>query len=160
MNLKEFILENLLDGEYVMMPISSDEMEDEEYGVSQYEAYKQAINIADMGGLNILRDKELSYVTLDTSEIPKVVAALWIGNDGETFSFDLAVHPKYQNKGLSNKLIKAAISEYKYQKEAYGDDFKMEVDVVNPKLADILRTKYGFKIINNLGNGRVIMTMD
>jgi hypothetical protein len=53
-----------------------------------------------------------------------------------------------------------AISEYKYQKEAYGDDFKMEVDVVNPKLADILRTKYDFKIINNLGNGRVIMAMD
>ena len=53
-----------------------------------------------------------------------------------------------------------AISEYKYQKEAYGDDFKMEVDVVNPKLASILKDKYGFKVIRNLGSDRVIMTMD
>ena len=160
MNLKEFILENLLDGEYVVVGFSSEEMEDEEYGISQYEAYEQAENIADMGGLNILGRMELSYVTISTEEIPKVVAALWISEGGDNFSFDLAVHPKYQNKGLSNKLIKMAISEYKYQKEAYGDDFKMEVDVVNPKLADILRTKYDFKIINNLGNGRVIMAMD
>ena len=57
-------------------------------------------------------------------------------------------------------LIDAAIDEYEFNKEVYGDDFKMEVDVINPKLKEILENKYNFKVIQKIGPNRFLMTID
>jgi len=38
--------------------------------------------------------------------------------------------------------------------------FKMEVDVINPKLAQILKNKYGFYVVSELSQNRVLMSVD
>ena len=40
------------------------------------------------------------------------------------------------------------------------DDLKMEVDVINPKLAQILQSKYGFHKVGDLGPDRVLMSLN
>ena len=61
---------------------------------------------------------------------------------------------------MSDKLINAAIDEYEYNKEIHGDDYKMEVDVVNLKLKEILENKYNFKVIQKTGPNKFLMTID
>jgi len=144
---------------YILLPYSDDNEHFEEYGIDEYEAYEQAHEVAKNGGVTILRDKRLSEILIDTVD-SKVIGAIWVSDDSDKFSFDIAIDSGYQNMGLSSKLIKSAISEYEMQKEAYGDDFKMEVDVINPKLAQILQSKYGFHKVADLGPTRVLMSTD
>lgn len=130
----------------------------EELGLDIYEVEEDALEIAKNGGVSILSDKVLRSVLVDTKE-KKVIGALWVSEGGSDFSFDIAIDSSYQNMGLSSKLIESAISEYEYQKEAYGDNFKMNVDVINPKLAQILEKKYGFHVTGHLGPNRVLMSL-
>ena len=58
----------------------------------------------------------------------------------------------------------AAISEFEMQKDAFedaneGEEFKMEVDVINPKLAKILQNKYSFYVVGQLSQDRVLMSI-
>jgi len=60
-------------------------------------------------------------------------------------------------------LLDAAIEEFSAQKDMYdemGDDFKMEVDVINPKLAKILEKHYGFHIVAHMSQNRVLMSIN
>jgi hypothetical protein len=146
---------------------SQDYNEDDDYDDEQEssidvsQAENDAINIAKETGVNILRDKNLKGILYDTNE-KIVVGALWTSDDSDAFSFDIAITPSYQKQGLSSKLITNAIEEYNYQKSMYDEmdqPFPMEVDVINPKLVDILKTKYGFKIIKNINDTRTLMTL-
>ena len=142
----------------------NDEYNDEfeEYDIDQFEASDEALKIAKNEGLNILRDKNLSSILID-SKFKKVIGGIWISDNSNKFSFDIAIDSSYQKKGLSDILIKNAIKEYRMQKYMYDDmgkDFKMEVDVINPKLAQILKNKYGFYIIKSLPQNRVLMSVD
>lgn len=167
--LRKYLNENLIlkensgNDRYVLLPYSDDYNEDfEEYGIDEYEAADRVLEIAKNGGVNILRDKRLSGILLD-KKLSKVIGAIWVSDDNEKFSFDIAIDSSYQNMGLSNILIEEAITEYKIQKEMYDDmgkDFKMEVDVINPKLAQILKNKYGFYVAGELSQDRVLMTLD
>ena len=161
LNQQQILKEN--NGRYILLPYADEYNEDfEEYGIDEYDAADRALEIAKKGGVTILRDKRLSGILLDT-KLSKVIGAIWVSDSGDKFSFDIAIDSSYQNMGLSDILIKNAISEYKSQKDAYDDtdeDFKMEVDVINPKLAQILKNKYGFYVVSELSRNRVLMSVD
>jgi len=158
--IREIIKESIEESfdRYALVPYY-DDVDLEEYGIDEYEAYDRAHDIAKFGGVTILRGQELSALLVD-SKSSKVIGGLWVSNDRDKFSFDIAIDSSYQNMGLSSKLIEAAISEYEQQKEIYGDDFKMEVDVINPKLAKILQNKYGFYVVADIDQNRVLMSID
>lgn len=145
--------------------LSFDEEDNEDlkaYNIDEYDAADRALEIAKNGGVTILRDKRLSGVLVDTKS-SSVIGAIWISDSSDVFSFDMAIDTSYQNMGLSNILIKSVISEYRNQKEMYddmGDEFKMEVDVINPKLAQILTKKYKFYVVAELSQNRVLMSID
>lgn len=142
----------------------SDEYDDlDDIGIDAYEAADIAGGIAKDGGVNILRNQELTSLLVDTN-MPRVIGGLWVSHDNDKFSFDIAIDSGYQNMGLSKKLIDAAISEFEMQKDAFedaneGEEFKMEVDVINPKLAKILQNKYGFYVVGQLSQDRVLMSI-
>jgi ribosomal protein S18 acetylase RimI-like enzyme len=148
---------------YILIPYNDDAEETfDEYGIDYYDAQKTAYDIAKNGGVTILRNKELSGVLID-AKLSLVIGAIWTSIDDNIFSFDIAIDPSYQNMGLSHMLIKDGINQYKNEKFAYDDmdeDFEMELDVINPKLADILKNKYGFHVVGQLSPNRVLMHMD
>lgn len=147
---------------YILLPYSEDNENYGEYGIDEYEASDMALEIARDGGITILRDKRLSGILIDT-KLSKVIGAIWVSDGSDKFSFDIAIDSSYQNMGLSHILIKEAINEYKFQKDMYDDmdkELKMEVDVINPKLAQILKNKYGFYIVGELSQSRVLMSLD
>lgn len=147
---------------YILLPYDEYNEDFEEYGIDEYEAADKALEIAKDGGVTILRDKRLSGILVDI-KIKRIIGAIWVSDNNEKFSFDIVIDSSYQNMGLSNILIRSAIDEYKSQKEIYddmGEDFKMEVDVINPKLAQILKNKYGFYVVGELSQNRVLMSID
>lgn len=93
-------------------------------------------------GINILSDKELDTVVMKDDEI---VGALYVGAIGEHMTFDIIVAPECQRKGIAKRLIDDAISVYHMNREAYGDDYYLVGDVVNPNIIDYLTT-VGFEI--------------
>jgi GNAT superfamily N-acetyltransferase len=147
---------------YILLPYDEYNDDFDQYGIDMYEAEDEALKVAKNGSVTILRDKTLSAILID-SKISKVIGGLWISNEPEKFSFDIAIDSSYQNMGLSKHLINAAIQEYRTQKDMYddmGEDFKMEVDVINPKLAQILKNKYGFHVTGHLSQNRVLMGLN
>ena len=132
----------------------------DDYDIDQYEAADKANEVAINAGLTILRNKRLSNILIDI-KLKDVIGAVWISDSRYKFSFDLAIDSSYQNMGLSSILIGAALDEYQIQKDMYDDmeeDFEMEVDVINPKLAKILKSKYGFYVTSELSPTRVLMS--
>lgn len=158
--IKSLLKESLSD-RYVLVPVDEYSDEIDEYGIDIEHAESQAMAIARNGGVRILSDKNLSGILLDTKD-SKVIGGVWI-SQGETFSFDIAIDSSYQGMGLSSMLIDSALSDYRNQKFEYddmGEEFKMEVDVINPKLAQILKNKYGFHVVEELGPDRVLMSLE
>ena len=127
----------------------------EELEIDEYEAADQAEEIARKEGVRILRNKELNDLLIDVAK-KEIIGASWISIDDNIFSFDIAIDSLYQGKGLATQLLDKLMSEYEFQEEMH-DDLKIELDVINPKLAQILKTKYGFKVLQKIGPDRVIM---
>jgi ribosomal protein S18 acetylase RimI-like enzyme len=153
---------NEFDGENESDDEDYEDYDEQESSIDEYQAADDALKIAKETGVNILRDKNIKGILYDTNE-KIVVGALWTSDDSDTFSFDIAITPSYQNQGLSSELIRNAIDEYNNQKSMYdemGEPFGMEVDVINPKLVEILKTKYGFKTIKNVNDTRALMTIN
>lgn len=160
-SVRSVIVESINSDRYTLIPYGED-IDLEEFGLDEYEAADRAGEIAKYGGVTILRGQELAAILLDTSS-PEVIGGLWVSHDNDKFSFDIALDSSYQNMGLSSKLIDAAIDEYEIQKSMHDEmesDFKMEVDVINPKLAQILQKKYGFHIVGHLSQDRVLMSVN
>jgi GNAT superfamily N-acetyltransferase len=147
---------------YKYFPIDSEyDNEDlDDLDLDIYELTDQADNIAKSSNINILRNKDLKGIILDLNT-NEVAGALWIENDSDEFSFDIAVDPKHRNKRLSYILIDEALSEYDARNSEYNDyknkNLPMKIDVVNPLLANILKSKYGFKVFKRITNDRVLM---
>jgi len=157
--LKKFLNESY---EYLPYDSDGDNYEYEELGIDEYEVSDQVEKIAKSLGVNILSDKVLAGILYDTETL-EAIGGLWVSNDNDSFSFDIAIAKTYQNKGLSYKLIDNAIDIYNYQNMAYGDMNKgrklpMKVDVINPLLANILKTKYGFRVIKRISTNRALMS--
>ena len=158
--IKKLLREGLLNEKYELVPYHDDvDLSEFDIDIDEYEAADEAEKIAKDGGVRITRHKELNGLLIDTNN-NRVIGAIWFSNDNEKFSFDIAIDSGYQNMGLSHKLIQAAIDEFNYRKDDAGDDFKMEVDVINPKLAKILANKYGFYKVADISQDRILMSLD
>ena len=134
----------------------------DEIGVDEYDAADAAHKIANSSGLNILSDKNLVGVLIDTDN-KQTIGGLWISNNDRNFSFDIAIKKEYRNKGISHKLIVNAIQEYNYQndvhQEMYDEPLPMLVDVVNPIMVKTLEKHYGFKVTKSIDTNRVLMSL-
>lgn len=150
-------LKPLITEQYRSMYVHSeyDDMDDEDIDFSNIE--HMAYTLARRGGINILRDKELFFVVTN-DDISSVVGALWISNDTDSFSFDVVVNPSHQGKGILHMLMTAAFDEYDSRYEVYSHqaEYPMELDVVNPKMVSILKSKYGFHEVERDGTHTIM----
>jgi ribosomal protein S18 acetylase RimI-like enzyme len=129
----------------------------EDLEMDYYDVGEDAYDVAKKAGINILSSMELSAVLVDTEET-LVIGGVWVSNDSKDFSFDIAIDPSYQKRGLSKSLIDHALGEFESQKDAHRK-LKMRVDVVNKELAINLQKYYNFKVVQKIDNDRVIMTV-
>ena len=127
------------------------DFENESENIDVYEASEQASKIAKDNGVNILRGKDLKSVALDDEG--NVVGGLWTEISGDEFSFDVAVDKSMQGKGVGEKLVNEAISEF--NAENFEDQLKYKVDVTNPVMEKLL-SKYGFEVTERI-DGHTMM---
>lgn len=99
--------------------------------------WEDASRVAKKAGIHILSDRELTAIAVD--ERGAVIGALFTAfSPGQMeYTFDVAVDPAHQKKGIGTALTKAGISEF----TAYADheDAKMVLDVVNPTMERVLQ---------------------
>ena len=166
--IKKLLRENLIfenKNKYVLFPISYDdyneEIEDSNLDID--ELIDRVHKIANENGVNILSDKRLSNILVDV-ENGTAIGGVWVSDNNMSFSFDIALDKNYQNLRLSHLLIDAALEEYEMQNDTVLDmsnkKLSMDIDVINPKLADILKRKYGFRVKKRISNDRVIMSLN
>jgi len=132
-----------------------DDSTDDDYPLDRDIMMQKAYDLAKNCGLNISSSKDLLYVFFD-SRGEKVVGALFAGIS-DTYSFDVMIDRSYENIGLATKLVKVAIEHYKEFNDSHPD-LTMEIDCINPIMANILRKKFGFEDGPILGPDRIIMT--
>jgi ribosomal protein S18 acetylase RimI-like enzyme/predicted GIY-YIG superfamily endonuclease len=126
--------------------VGADEDDEGDYSDQAYELARKTV-------VNILSDKEPSLYALFDG---MVVGALFVGTGQDHFSFDVVVDPEFQGSGIGSHLVADAENEYQTRREAFGDDYKMQVDVINPKMKSLLENR-GYRVTQDLG-GRWMMT--
>ena len=104
-----------------------------------YDLADEALQVAKRSGINILSDKELTAATIEKG---KVTAALFTGLSGDVYSFDVAVDPTHQGKGLGSQLLDLGIREFDNYREMGAS---MKIDVVNPLVIEMLKRR-GFSV--------------
>ena len=127
------------------------DFENESENIDVYEASETAEKIAKDNGVNILRGKDLRGVALNKNG--DVIGGLWTEISGNEFSFDIAIDKTAQGKGVGEKLVNEAISEFNAQN--YEDELKYKIDVTNPIMEKLL-SKYGFEVVEKIP-GHTIM---
>ena len=110
--------------------------------------------LANSAGIHISRGKDFSSGFVNDDG--ELVAALFEEAGRRSYSFDIAVLPEWQSKGLGVKLLNIALANFGEAQEAYGEDYALELDVVSPVMEGILRRR-GF-IETGREGGHVIMT--
>ena len=124
---------------------------DEEGGPDPYEADAYAYNLAKRVDLGITRDRELMGVAMDSNEM---VGAIWSAFDGESHTFDIAVEPRHQSKGIGSKLIDYGITNFDGMD--YPEGVSLEFDVTSAITKGALERR-GFHVDNVIGKNRWIM---
>jgi len=128
----------------------------EEDEAEENEDYKTVIDQAyKITNIRHSFSNELSFVAVDLNDNNKVYGAIYSGVSGNVYSFDLEVSPEAQGMGVASSLINAVMEQYEFYKEAYGDELKMQVHVINKVLVNHL-IKKGFKIVEE-SNGEWLL---
>jgi len=122
--------------------------EDEDYESVMDQAYK-------ITNIRPSSSNELSFVAVDLNDNNKVYGAIYSGVSGDAYSFDLEVSPEAQGMGVASSLINEVMEQYEEYKEAYGDELKMQVHVINKVLVNHL-IKKGFEIVEE-SNGEWLL---
>ena len=122
--------------------------ENEDYETVVDQAYK-------ITNIRPSSSNELSFVAVDLNDNNKVYGAIYSGVSGDAYSFDLEVSPEAQGMGVASSLINEVMEQYERYKEAYGDELKMQVHVINKVLVNHLINK-GFKIVEE-SNGEWLL---
>ena len=105
-------------------------------------------DLAKSVGVNILSDKEFrAGFEVDG----KIVAVLFDASTREEYSFDVAVAPEYRRRGLGKALVELALDTYEDNREAFGEDYALSLDVINPVMERLLRAM-GFVEVGREGN--------
>jgi len=104
-------------------------------------------------GVNILSNKDFrAGYTVDG----EIIAALFDASDSDGYEFDIAVRKDWQRKGLGAKLMDVAFGNFEENRDAYGDDYTLNLDVISPVAALMLR-KRGLVEVGREG-GHILMT--
>jgi ribosomal protein S18 acetylase RimI-like enzyme len=121
-------------------------------------AADQADQVAQMSGIRISRNKELSWIAVNDDN---VVGAVWSSledSEGEkVFDFDVAVDPKWRSGRIGLRLIERAIKDLNEYQAMFPGTYA-RVWVVNPKLVRVLENKYGFNVESMYRDGSAHMT--
>ena len=131
------------------------EFDDDDDDSAPDDLLSKAYNLAKNTGIRISGNKNLLYAFYDKN-VDKVIGAVFSDHVG-VYSFDVVVDSGYERSGYATKLIQIAQSDYEFVKEG-DEDLIMEIDCINPIMADILRRKFKFKDGAVLGPDRIIMT--
>ena len=101
-------------------------------------------DIAYAAGIGIIGNKEFHAGHMLNGQL---VSVLYVAPPyDDCFSFDVAVLPKYQAKGLGAELVDVAMDVFEdYYEYSDEDGFKYCVDVVNPHMKSLLERK-GFHV--------------
>ena len=113
---------------------------------------EQAYDLAKNSPVNILSDKELSVVAVDNNQ---VVGALFTSFMNSQYSFDVVVHPEYQQMGVGGRLTDTALSEFQSIQSDMPDAY-MNIDATSPVMQQML-TNRGLEEKDRVNNDRVIM---
>jgi len=135
--------------------ISYESLEDLELEDYEDDILKQIDEIESKSGIHLTRDRYINQILFDINN-KKVAGILYLSSDTDKFTFDVIVAKEYQNKGIAKMLIEDALEIYEYDNELYNN--RIEVDAVNPIMANILKNKFNFKVKEKLPN-REILTL-
>lgn len=109
--------------------------------------------------IRVSSDKEIEAIVGTDDENPEVIGALFTGYTKYVFSFDIVVRHDHRKKGIARSLVQVAIDQYEQLKDAFGEEFHMEIDVINPDMERLLKSM-GFKVYKTLGKDHVHMTKE
>ena len=87
-------------------------------------------------GIYILSNREFSAALVDDDD--NLIGALFTAFDGETFTFDVVVDPRFAGKGAGTKLAEYALDLFR-EIEDIEEEARLVVDVVSPQMARILQ---------------------
>lgn len=114
-----------------------------------YDLADEAFQVAKRSGINILSDKELTAATVERG---KVTAALFTGLSGDVYSFDVAVDPPRQGKGLGSQLTDLGLENF----GNYADmGASIKLDAVNPQMVEMLKRR-GFSVTSQFGGHQIM----
>jgi GNAT superfamily N-acetyltransferase len=97
----------------------------------------QIWNVAKDSGVNILSDHELDHVLTDPTS-NTAVGGLWSAQGPTNREISVAVHPNYRRKGIGGKLVGTAEQQWKWDKEAFGDDARLQANAVGEGMDQLL----------------------
>ena len=110
--------------------------------------------IAKDRNLGITRDRDPFSVVRDAQG--NVIGGAYTSFDGDNYTFDVVVSEDHEGKGVASKLLDDAIQNVDQYQDA-NPDTTMKIDVINPKMREMLERR-GFKVSETVGNdGRVVM---
>ncbi len=121
--------------------------------------WEEAEEIGPKAGINILRNMELSAVAVTEDNVP--VGALWLDYDRQdkTYTFDIAVLPHHQRKGIGSKLLDLAV-DFLYNEELmFNDHMVCEVKVTSTIMEKMLRDR-GFVTASKPADSRLWMRLE
>lgn len=124
-----------------------DDDDADEYDISDLSS--KAYEVSRLSGINVLSDKEPYEVAIIDGEVVGASFVSYVGN----FSFDIAVLPEYQSKGIGKALTDHCMSEYNMMAETGLD---LELDVVNPQFAQYLINTYNLHVTSEVSGHTIL----
>lgn len=113
---------------------------------------RAALWLAKHVGVNILRGKELKLVALWDGH---VIGAFWDEVSGDTYSFDIVVHPRAQGNKIGQRLFDFGVANAQEMADA---GITTELDAINPLIIPMAK-KAGFRVTGQEG-GHTFLTLE
>ena len=156
-----YIISEFTKSDYIEIPYGQDDGIDydtlEDEGLEDYEddILDKIDTLEKESGIHFTRDRFIDTILFHKKD-NKVVGVLYYSDDTDKFTFDVIVSKDYRNKGIASYLVELALDFYNSDTEMFNN--KIEVDAVNPIMANLLKTKFNFKVKEKLP-GREILTL-
>ena len=125
----------------------------DEDGEIDFDADEALRKIAKERDLGITGDREANSVV--RNEDGEVIGGTFVSNDGDNYTFDVVVSETADGTGVGSKLLDDVI-EMPYELRDMNPDATMQVDVVSPKMKEMLERR-GFEVKEEIGKDRWLM---
>ena len=125
----------------------------DEDGEIDFDADEALRKIAKERDLGITGDREANSVV--RNEDGEVIGGTFVSNDGDNYTFDVVVSEAADGTGVGSKLLDDVI-EMPYELRDMNPDATMQVDVVSPKMKEMLERR-GFEVKEEIGKDRWLM---